>query len=91
MRREQGKGENSASVASSRVATKGMKRDGMGYLFKLGPSHFHRGEFGRNLDVHLEGFLQDFTHVLRLDQGVMLGEVAVKFLHLVFQALNLGL
>lgn len=35
--------------------------------------------------------VQDLSHLVRVDDGVVLGQVSVQLLDLVFQALDLGL
>lgn len=61
------------------------------YLLEDAAHHLHGGIVSRDLHVHLQGLLQDLAHDLRLDERVVLGEVAVQLLHLVLQALDLCL
>lgn len=56
-----------------------------------GSQAFHGGILRSDPRVQQQGPVQDIPHDLRLDEGVVLGEVSVQFLDLVLQVLHLQL
>lgn len=61
------------------------------YLFKHDPHSFHSRVLGGYLAVNVKRPVQDLSHFVCVNDGVVLGQVPVQLLDLVLQILNLGL
>lgn len=61
------------------------------HLFKHDPHSFHSGVLGSYLAVDVKRPVQDLSHFVRVNDGVVLGQVPVQLLDLVLQVLNLCL
>lgn len=58
------------------------------HLFKHDPHSFHCGVLQSYLAVNVQRPVQDFSHFICVDNGVMFSQVSVQFLNLVLQILN---
>lgn len=61
------------------------------HLFEHDSHSFHGRVLGGDLTVDVQRPVQDFSHFVRVDDGVVLGQVSVQLLDLVFQVLDLCL
>lgn len=61
------------------------------HLFKHDSHSFHSGVLGSYLAVNVQRPVQDLSHFICVDDGVVLGQVSVQLLDLVLQILNLCL
>lgn len=63
----------------------------MSHLFKHDSHSFHGRVLGSDLAVDVQRPVQDLSHFICVDDGVVLGQVSVQLLYLVFQILDLNL
>lgn len=63
----------------------------MTHLLKHDSHSFHGGVLGADLAVNVQRPVQDLSHFICVDDGVVLGQVSVQLLDLVLQILNLCL
>ena len=61
------------------------------HLFKHDSHSFHGGVLSGYLAVDVQRPVQDLSHFIRVDDGVVLGQISVQLLDLVLQILNLCL
>lgn len=61
------------------------------HLFERAPHRLHGGVLRRDLAVDVQRALRDLPHPVRVDDGVVLGQVPVQLLDLVLQILDLRL
>lgn len=63
-------------------------RYGLTHLFKHDSHSFHSGVLGRELAVNVQRPVQDLSHFICVDDGMVLGQVSVQLLDLVLQILD---
>lgn len=61
------------------------------HLFKHDSHSFHSGVLRCYLAVNVQRSVQDLSHFICVDGGVVLGQISVQLLDLVLQILNLRL